>query len=678
MSTPKIGTPDPTLTGTGSGTGSVEAATTAACSHCDAPAAEVATGAPTIALVGSPNAGKSTLFNALTGAGVKMGNWPGTTVEVSRGVWHTPGAGSDRLNVIDFPGAYSLDPVSPDEALTRELLLDSPDSQRPDLVLVAVDTSNIARGLYLAAQLAEHPYRMVIALTKADVAQRQGLEVDPVRLSKALGIPVVAVDPRRRDVTTLAEAVHARLHAPIEQVRPADAPTSPKNTAGTDDPDAEFAAADARFAWIDQAVASATVRDEHQASTTETIDRFVLHPVLGPLIFLAVMFLVFQITITLAAPLQTLLEDFFTGPLSQWAEAALAAVGLDFPFIKGLLIDGLIGGVGMVLTFVPLMALMFLCLAVLEDSGYMARAAVVADRLMRAIGLPGKAFIPLIVGFGCNVPAISATRVLSTPLQRRMTALLVPFTSCSARLTVYVMLGHTFFPEHAGLVVFAMYVVSILLVVFAGLLLKTLLWRTMGADPLVIDLPVYQLPTARLTATVTWARLKGFLRTAGGIIVATVIAIWFLLSTPAVAGHSWGDEELAPQDSVYGVVSETIAPVFEPAGFGSWSLTGPLITGFLAKEALISTWAQTYAVEEDSADLATAVREDFDQASGGHGIAAVWAYMIFLMAYTPCVATLAAQRREIGLKWTLIGVVGQLALAWLLAVGAFQILRFFM
>ena len=276
---------------------------------------------------------------------------------------------------------------------------------------------------------------------------------------------------------------------------------------------------------------------------------------------------------------------------------------------------------------------------------------------------------------------------LSSPAQRRMTALLVPFTSCSARLTVYVMLAHTFFPDHAGLVVFAMYLVSIGLVVLSGLLLKNLVWRTMGADPLVIDLPVYQWPTARLAASVTWTRLKGFLQTAGGIIVAAVVAIWFLLSTPAVAGHSWGDEELAPQDSVYGVVSDTIAPVFEPAGFGSWSLTGPLITGFLAKEALISTWAQTYAVEnpledtpeaQGSSDLATAVRADFDQASGGHGIAAVWAYMIFLMAYTPCVATLAAQRREIGWKWTMIGLAGQLALAWALAVGAFQLLKVFL
>ncbi|MCQ4617584.1 ferrous iron transporter B [Corynebacterium sp. CCUG 69979] len=383
----------------------------------------------------------------------------------------------------------------------------------------------------------------------------------------------------------------------------------------------------------------------------------------------------------MAAPLQSLLEDFVLGPCSDWARAGLAAVGLNYPFVEGLLVDGIINGVGMVLTFVPLMALMFLCLAVLEDSGYMARAAVVADRLMRAIGLPGKAFIPLIVGFGCNVPAISATRVLATPEQRRLTALLVPFTSCSARLTVYVMLAQTFFPDKAGLVVFAMYVISIALVVLSGLLLRTTLWRTMGSDPLVIDLPVYQWPTARLSFSVMWSRLKGFLQTAGGIIVATVVVIWFLLSTPAAPGHSWGDEDLAPQDSLYGVVADSMAPVFEPAGFDSWSLTGPLVTGFLAKEALIATWAQTYDLEDvtdaapeeqGASPLAQAVRADFEETSGGNTLAAVWAYMIFLLAYTPCVATLAAQRREIGWKWTAIGLVGQLALAWLLAVATFQ------
>lgn len=667
---------------------SPESHSTSACSHCGTTPDEVAHGQPTIALVGAPNAGKSTLFNALTGAGVTMANYPGTTVEVSRGVWHTH-KGSRRApsekhggdyNVIDFPGAYSLDPISPDEALTRELLLDNPGrlgEGRPDLVMVAVDTANISRGLYLAAQVAELPYRMVIVLTKGDVAQRQGLEVDADVLSAKLGVPVVALDPRRREVAGLAEVVHEELHKPVVTHRP----HTPE--------DDGFEAADARFTWIDDAVAAATLRDESRASTSETIDRFVLHPVLGPLIFLAAMFVVFEITTTVAAPFQDWMEGFFTGPLSDWAAAGLVAVGLDYPFVHGLLIDGLINGVGMVLTFVPLMALMFFCLAVLEDSGYMARAAVVADRVMRAIGLPGKAFIPLIVGFGCNVPAISATRVLASPIQRRLTAMLVPFTSCSARLTVYVMMANVFFPDHAGLVVFAMYVISIVLVVLSGLVLKNLLWRTLGADPLVIDLPVYQLPTARLTASVTWARLKGFLQTAGGIIVATVVAIWFLQSTPAVAGYSWGDEELHPQDSVYGVVSEAIAPVFEPAGFNSWSLTGPLITGFLAKEALISTWAQTYAVadplesdaspeEQGDSDLARAVRADFEQSSGGHATAAAWAYMIFLLAYTPCVATLAAQRREIGWKWTMITMVGQIGVAWLLAVLTFQVLRVFM
>lgn len=637
-----------------------------------APVAEFApVGTPTIALVGAPNAGKSTLFNALTGASATMGNYPGTTVEVSRGVWRAGGA---TYNIIDFPGAYSLDPVSPDEALTRELLLDdAAGNDRPDIVLAAVDTSNLARGLYLVAQLVEHPYRVVVVLTKSDVAAEQGLEVDPVALERELGVPVVTLDPRRRDVGGVAELVARQLQQPAAPAR---------ETAAGD----EFEQADERFEFIDNAVAAATLRDEHRDTLTETVDRFVLHPLLGPLLFLVAMFVVFQITTTVAAPLQDALDAFFTGPLSEWASAGLERIGLGYPFVKGLIVSGLIGGVGMVLTFVPLMALMFLCLAVLEDSGYMARAAVVADRLMRAIGLPGKAFIPLIVGFGCNVPAISATRVLATPQQRRLTALLVPFTSCSARLTVYVMLAQTFFPDHAGTVVFAMYVVSIALVVLAGLLLKSTLWRTMGSDPLVIDLPTYQLPTARLTCSVMWSRLKGFLHTAGGIIVATVVVIWALQSTPAVGGYGFGDEDLAPADSVYGVASGAVAPVFEPAGFGSWSLTGPLVTGFLAKEAVISTWAQTYAlddpsdlapVEQGTSDLAAAVRADFTQASGGHMVAAVWAYMIFLMAYTPCVATLAAQRREIGWKWTLFGLIGQLTLAWALAVATFQLLKVF-
>ncbi|AZA11974.1 ferrous iron transport protein B [Corynebacterium gerontici] len=627
-------------------------------------------GAPVIALVGAPNAGKSTLFNGLTGAKAKMGNWPGTTVEVSRGAWKT---NAGTYDVIDFPGAYSLDPISPDEELTRDLVVECAEDDRPDLVMVAVDATALSRSLYMVAQLAEQAHRIVVIITKSDVGSRYGSEVDVEKLGQVLGVPVVAVDPRRRgNLAAIETVVSAELQRPkrtLRQVHTEDA----------------FELADDRFEWVEQAVAAALSSKEQQEKTaSEKIDAVALHPVAGPLMFLACMWLVFQITTTVAAPLQDALDAFFSGPVSDLARSALEALGLTHPFFSGLIVDGLIGGVGMVLTFAPLMALMFLILAVLEDSGYMARAAVVTDRLMKSIGLPGKAFIPLIVGFGCNVPAISATRVLGQPRQRLLTALLIPFTSCSARLTVYVMLASTFFPDHAGSVVFAMYCISIALVVLVGLGMKHTLWRRMGAEPLVIDLPVYQLPGFRLALSVMWVRLKGFLHTAGGIIVATVTVVFLLQSTPVVSGYSFADEALPTQNSVYGAVAEGISPVFEPAGFGSWSISGTLLTGFVAKEAVISSWAQTYqlddvtdAAPEDQASspLANAVRQDFTQASGGHTIAAVWAFMVFLLAYTPCVATLAAQRREIGVKWMLAGVGIQLTSAWILAVIVFNVLK---
>ncbi|WJZ02898.1 ferrous iron transport protein B [Corynebacterium freiburgense] len=620
-------------------------------------------GAPVIALVGAPNGGKSTLFNGLTGAKAHMGNWPGTTVEVSRGAWRV---GETTYDVIDFPGAYSLDPASPDEELTRNLVIDT--DERPDAVIIAVDAASLSRGLYMVSQLAEHDFRLLVVITKSDVAESQGVTIDTQALSAALGVPVVEVDPRRRsNIAAVGDA--------IEQIMKTE-PQRRRIAQHTD----EFELADERFGWIEHAVAKATTRGASSRSFTERIDAVALHPVLGPLLFLAAMWVVFQITTTVAAPFQDGLDALFAGPVSDAVRGWLEPFP---PLVTGLIVDGLIGGVGMVLTFAPLMALMFLCLAFLEDSGYMSRAAVVTDRLMKAIGLPGKAFIPLIVGFGCNVPAISATRVLAEPRQRLLTALLIPFTSCSARLTVYVMLAATFFPDNAGTVVFAMYVISIALVVLTGFCLRHTLWRRMGTEPLVIDLPVYQIPGARLAFSVMWVRLKGFLQTAGGIIVATVVVVFVLQSTPMTDGYSFGDENLPPKESAYGVMSDTVAPIFAPAGFGSWSIAGTLVTGFVAKEAVISSWAQTYKLEDvtdaspeeqGKSALSNAIREDFNTASGGHGLAAVWAFMVFLLAYTPCVATLAAQRREIGLKWTIYGVILQLVAAWVLAVLVFQVL----
>ena len=619
-------------------------------------------GTPVLALVGAPNSGKSTLFNALTGAKVQTGNWPGTSVEISRGLWN---AQPEAFDIIDLPGAYSLDPMSPDEEFTRDMLVEAPPCERPDVVVVLVDATAPARGLNLAFQIAEHPYRVVIGVTKEDIAKQQGISIDTSALSHEVGIAVVSVNGRRREnLDALEREVARAMHTDPRTIRP-------------------NADLDQRFVDLDAAEKAAVSRTDTGEPLSHRADRLVLHPVLGPILFLAVMWAVFFITTTVAGPLQDGLEAFITGPVSAAARSILP----DNWLLTGLLVDGLIGGVGMVLTFAPLLALMFLCLAVLEDSGYMARAAVVTDRVMRAIGLPGKAFIPIVVGYGCNVPAISATRVLGDVRHRILTCLLIPFTSCSARLIVFMMLAQVFFPAHAGSAVFAMYVLSIALVVLVGLALRRTVWRAMPAEALVIDLPAYQLPTFRLTISVMWVRLKGFLHTAGGIIVATVVVIWLLMSIPVTGGHSFNEEAVPPQDSAYGAVAQAMSPVFAPAGFGSWSLTGPLVTGFVAKETLISTWAQTYAVEDVTDDapeeqaespLASHIRADFDAASGGHGLAAVWAYMVFLLAYTPCVATVAAQRREIGWKWTLIGFALQLGSAWILAVGVFQVLKVFL
>jgi ferrous iron transport protein B len=643
--------------------------------HGDAPAAPARPGTSVVALVGAPNAGKSTLFNALTGASRTVGNWPGTTVEVGRGAWHVPdGCGlSTGLDLLDLPGAYSLDPASPDEQFTADLFAGTGRTGTvPDLAVVVVDAAHLARSLYLVAELREQARRVVVALTMTDVAERRGQLVDDGALATALGVPVVVLDPRRRSGRDrLGEAVTGALAAPVPAAR----------AIGPRDPDDELALADERFAWVDAVLgAGALTEVPARPTVSDRVDRWVTAPVLGPLVFLLVMWGVFEATTTLAAPLQDGLGQLVSGPVTAAGRWLFGLVGLSGSWIEGLVLDGLVAGVGMLLTFVPLMAIMFALLALLEDSGYLARAALVTDRVMRAIGLPGKAFLPLVVGFGCNVPAISATRILPDARQRIMTALLVPFTSCSARLTVYVLVASTFFPRNAGTVVFAMYLVSIAFVVLVGLALRKTLWRAVGHEPLVLDLPAYQRPTLRLTASLTWVRLRGFLRTAGGIIVATVTLVWLLQAIPVHGGASFG--AVPPDDSLFAAAAQAVAPVFSPAGFGEWHTVGALVVGFVAKEAVLTSWAQTYAAADPTAglppeQLQAHVSAAFHASSGGAVTAAVFAFLVFLLAYTPCVSTLAAQRREIGLRWTGFSLALQLSVAWVGAVVVFQVVRLF-
>ncbi len=632
----------------------------------DGPAAEA--GAGVVALVGAPNSGKSTLFNALTGGRRSVGNWPGTTVEVGRAGWTVAGS---PVELLDLPGAYSLDPQSPDEELTRQLLVDAPECERPDLIVVIADAAHLARSLYLVAQLREAGRRLVVALTMTDVAERRGVNVDTAALGEQLGIPVVALDPRRRENL-------ARLDAAVASALGTEGP-APRPIKGDVDREDELAVADERFAWIDRAVtAGSRTSADVEPTRTDKVDRWITARVFGPLIFLAVMWGVFELTTTVAVPIQDALGSFFSGPVTTAVTRLCRAVGLGGSWVQLFLADGLVAGVGMLLTFVPLMIIMFTLLALLEDSGYMARAAVVTDRTMRAIGLPGKAFLPLVVGFGCNVPAISATRILPSARHRTMTALLVPFTSCSARLTVYVLVAATFFPAHAGTVVFGMYLLSILIIVAVGLLMRNTLWRTVGDEPLVLDLPAYQRPTLRLTASVTWLRVKGFLRTAGGIIVATVTAVWLLQAIPVRGGAAFG--HVASNDSLFAALARLIAPVFAPLGFGDWHTSSALVVGFVAKEAVITSWAQTYAAADPTAgqspvQLQHHIDAAFTASAGGATAAAVFAFLVFLLAYTPCVATVAAQLREIGARWTAFGIAMQLGVAWLLGVAVFQLGR---
>lgn len=648
-----------------------------------------------VVFVGNPNVGKSSMFNALLGARTRTMNAPGTTVSITCGQYHyeKPKTAGNAQNwqFVDTPGTYSMAPMSPDEQVAVDALIGMSGMPVPDLAVVVLDATALSRSLYLLSMVVELGLPTVVALTMNDLAVRNGCGVDAERLSHLLdGMPVVAIDGRTGDGgKALADAIAASFEGtPV----PHGLTALPTATADADMKTADGLSvwaesrADARLDWTAGILRGLDMHAVDHVTLSDRIDRVLLHPVIGVLVFLAVLFVVFQATTTLASPMQDWIDVTFRGWCTDGLDLLLGLFGpsVSGGWLRSLLVDGLLDGVVTVLTFIPVMGIMFLLLSILEDSGYMARAAFVMDRAMRALGLDGRAFLPIIVGFGCNLPALAATRTLSDSRQRVLTGMLVPFAACSARLSVFLVLAHAFFPKYAGLVVFLMYVASVMVVLLVGVLLRHTMFRGLEPEPLMLALPAYQCPRALQLARSVLLRLWGFIRGASVIIISMITALWLLQGIPVTANAGGFAHVDDVHDSAYGVLADAVAPVFAPAGFDDWHASAALITGFVAKEVVVGSMSQSYHADEpdDAASqqagegtLGQKLRASFDQSSHGHGKAAAIAFLLFTLAYTPCLATVAEMRRQFGTKVAARSVLLSLAVAYVIAIIAFQTLR---
>lgn len=648
-----------------------------------------------VVFVGNPNVGKSSMFNALLGARTRTMNAPGTTVSITCGQYHyeKPKTAGNAQNwqFVDTPGTYSLAPMSPDEQVAVTALTGMSGMPVPDLAVVVLDATALSRSLYLLSMVVELGLPTVVALTMNDLAVRNGCGVDAERLSHLLdGMPVVAIDGRTGDGgKALADAIAASFEGtPV----PHGLTALPTATADADMKTADGLSvwaelrADARLDWTAGILRGLDMHAVDHVTLSDRIDRVLLHPVIGVLVFLAVLFVVFQATTTLASPMQDWIDVTFRGWCTDGLDLLLGLFGpsVSGGWLRSLLVDGLLDGVVTVLTFIPVMGIMFLLLSILEDSGYMARAAFVMDRAMRALGLDGRAFLPIIVGFGCNLPALAATRTLSDSRQRVLTGMLVPFAACSARLSVFLVLAHAFFPKYAGLVVFLMYVASVMVILLVGVLLRHTMFRGLEPEPLMLALPAYQCPRALQLARSVLLRLWGFIRGASVIIISMITALWLLQGIPVTANAGGFAHVDDVHDSAYGVLADAVAPVFAPAGFDDWHASAALITGFVAKEVVVGSMSQSYHADEpdDAASqqagegtLGQKLRASFDQSSHGHGKAAAIAFLLFTLAYTPCLATVAEMRRQFGTKVAARSVLLSLAVAYVIAIIAFQTLR---
>ena len=615
--------------------------------------------ARTVALVGNPNAGKTALFNALTGLHQKVANYPGVTIERKQGMAQFAGT---RLEIIDLPGTYSLEPASPDERVTVDVLSGKiAGTAVPDLVVAVVDATAIARGLFLVTQLLDRSVPVVVALTMADLAATRGMRIDLEALSRELGVPVIAVATPKR------QGLPALLAAMVEAAPRAPQATRPwAHTAQAADP--VMADAVARYAAIDAIVAQAVSGGADKANAP--IDRFLLHPVFGFVIFLLIMGGLFTTLFTAAAPLMDLCETLVSklGVLvSGWFPEGAA---------RSLVQDGIFGGVGAVLVFVPQIALLFLFLALLEDSGYLARAAFLMDRVLSKVGLHGRAFVPLLSGNACAIPGILATRTMSDSRDRLATILVLPFMSCSARLPVYALVvatvGASWMAWQQAALVTACYLLGIVAAVIAawiGMKLR----RSGATTPFLLELPAYRWPQPRQVVRSVWQGTAAFVTRAGTTIFFLAILIWAATTWPKpTIPDPTPAQEI--ESSLAGRLGRAIDPVLEPMGLDGTSGIG-IIAAFAAREVFVSTLAIVHGTGEDGDLAATLQAERRPDGTPRWTLASGAALLVWFVLAMQCIATTAVVRRETGSwGWAIGQLVWMNVVAWLGAVATFQLL----
>ena len=660
------------------------------------------------ALIGNQNCGKTTLFNQLTGANQHVGNFPGVTVDQKVGEIKE----HKNCSVVDLPGIYSLRPYTSEEIVTRDFLI----NEKPDAIINIVDATNIERNLYLTLQLLEMQIPMVLALNMMDEVRNNGGSIDVMGMSEKLGIPVVPISAVKAEgISELVEKVirtaekkkypkitdfcekgpvHRCIHALSHQVEdhaqnlgisPRFAATkvvendveiikklnfsrnefemmqhSIEEMEADHKMDRNAALADMRYTFIEK-VCKDTVKHpkeskEHKRS--EKIDKVLTNKYLAIPMFLAIMMLIFYLTFGLIGAWLSDLLSLGIEQITDSCDKGLTAYGIN-PVVHSLIIDGVFAGVGSVLSFLPVIVVLFFFLSILEDSGYMARIAFVMDKLLRKIGLSGRSFVPMLIGFGCTVPAVMATRTLSSDRDRKMTIMLTPFISCSAKIPVYSVFAMAFFKDHAALVMMALYVTGIVVSILVALILKGTVFSGKPV-PFVMELPNYRLPSVKSVLQLMWDKAKDFLQRAFTIIFVATIIIWFLQTFDTRL-----NVVMDSANSLLAVLGRWVAPIFTPLGFGDWRISTSLITGFTAKEAVVSTMSV----------LCGTSMSNLPQTLGSFftPLSAV-SFLVFTLLYTPCVAAIAAIRREMDSALQAVGIViMQCGIAWLVAFGVYQI-----